>query len=130
MNITKVLSVVCIAAFLCFSESPHAQHKMRSPHSFQKKTIQEHGGLPSPLSLYKRYISKIDGDRCPMYPSCSEYAKEAFLRYGPLVGLVKTADRLIRCGYNLDRYPTIWLNGRYKFIDPLDDHFRRLGNDR
>ena len=34
---------------------------------------------------------------CKYHPSCSEYAAEAFRRYGPLKASAKTAWRLLRC---------------------------------
>lgn len=51
-----------------------------------------------PISLFQRFVSPADGDRCPMYPSCSAYGKNAFTRHGPLMGWILTSDRLLRCG--------------------------------
>lgn len=41
-----------------------------------------------------------------MYPSCSVYAKMAFTDYSFAKAMILTADRLIRCGHDLDYYPT------------------------
>lgn len=35
--------------------------------------------------------------RCRFYPSCSEYGKNAFLRYGFLRGCYLTSGRILRC---------------------------------
>jgi putative component of membrane protein insertase Oxa1/YidC/SpoIIIJ protein YidD len=51
-----------------------------------------------PINLFQRFVSPADGDRCPMYPSCSAYGKNAFTRHGPLMGWILTSDRLLRCG--------------------------------
>jgi len=50
------------------------------------------------LTFYSKHISPVDGDRCPMVPSCSSYANHAFEKHGPLMGWVMTCDRIIRCG--------------------------------
>lgn len=57
------------------------------------------------LFIYQRGASPTKGQRCPMYPSCSEYSRLAVNRYGVLMGVLKTADRLHRCGHDLRTYP-------------------------
>jgi putative membrane protein insertion efficiency factor len=37
------------------------------------------------------------GQHCRFYPSCSQYAIEAFERYGVLRGSWLTAGRILRC---------------------------------
>lgn len=34
---------------------------------------------------------------CVFLPTCSEYTKEAILKYGPLLGVYKGFIRIIRC---------------------------------
>ena len=51
----------------------------------------------APLRLYQALISPALGDRCKFYPSCSEYAVQAIMRFGILRGLVLAAWRLLRC---------------------------------
>ncbi len=70
------------------------------------------------LLFFQIGISPADGDRCPMYPSCSQYAKEAIQRYGVFQGIIVTAERLLRCGRETD-YPLIDFNGRLRYYDPL-----------
>ena len=50
------------------------------------------------LNFYKNHISVVDGNRCPMYPSCSSYASRAFEKHGPVLGWIMSCDRLVRCG--------------------------------
>jgi len=69
--------------------------------------------------FYKKYISTVDGERCPMYPSCSTYSKEAFSKFGFFLGFIMTCDRLTRCGNDLYRYPKITINGREYAYDPI-----------
>ena len=51
----------------------------------------------APLKLYQAVISPALGPRCKFYPSCSEYAVQAIMRFGILRGLVLAAWRLLRC---------------------------------
>ncbi len=50
-----------------------------------------------PLRAYQALISPALGQRCKYYPSCSEYAVQAIMRFGILRGLVLAAWRLLRC---------------------------------
>ncbi|HIE09576.1 MAG TPA: membrane protein insertion efficiency factor YidD [Armatimonadetes bacterium] len=49
------------------------------------------------LELYQRYLSPLKPPMCRFYPSCSEYAKQAFLKYGLLKGGALAIWRLLRC---------------------------------
>jgi putative component of membrane protein insertase Oxa1/YidC/SpoIIIJ protein YidD len=69
----------------------------------------------------QRFISKADGDRCPMYPTCSHYASQAFAREGMLMGWVLTCDRLLRCGRDEKRLAEpIRVQGRKHVYDPVE----------
>jgi hypothetical protein len=49
------------------------------------------------LSCYKRWLSPLLGQRCRFHPSCSDYARVAVARFGPLRGGALAAWRLLRC---------------------------------
>jgi putative membrane protein insertion efficiency factor len=49
------------------------------------------------LDLYRLLISPILGSNCRFYPSCSIYAREAFVLHGIWKGFVLTLRRLGRC---------------------------------
>nr|WP_206064230.1 membrane protein insertion efficiency factor YidD [Oleiagrimonas sp. C23AA] len=49
------------------------------------------------LSVYKRLISPLLGQRCRFHPTCSAYARVAVVRFGPLRGAILAAWRLMRC---------------------------------
>ncbi|HVI54289.1 MAG TPA: membrane protein insertion efficiency factor YidD [Luteibacter sp.] len=70
------------------------------------------------LSLYKRWLSPLLGARCRFHPSCSDYARVAIARFGPVRGSVLGAWRLCRC--------QPFCEGG---LDPVPDHFvlRRCG---
>jgi hypothetical protein len=61
------------------------------------------------LDAYKRWLSPLLGQRCRFYPSCSDYARVAVLRFGALRGSLLTLWRLLRCqplcGGGLDPVP-------------------------
>ena len=49
------------------------------------------------VRVYQRVGSPLIGQGCRFHPTCSQYAIDALTRYGPLVGALKTAGRLLRC---------------------------------
>lgn len=52
----------------------------------------------SAIHTFQTIISPVDGDRCYMLPSCSEYGRQAIEKHGFFMGWVMTCDRLMRCG--------------------------------
>jgi putative membrane protein insertion efficiency factor len=63
----------------------------------------------APIRAYQRAFSPLLGQRCRYYPSCSEYAAQAIMRFGILRGLVLAGWRLLRCNP--------WSHGGF---DPVD----------
>ena len=49
------------------------------------------------IRLYQWTVSPLLGPRCRFYPSCSQYALEALLRFGALRGSWLALRRLARC---------------------------------
>jgi hypothetical protein len=66
-------------------------------------------------------VSRIDGDRCPSYPTCSSYALEALREHGPLLGLVLTAGRLVSEADEAAFSPRIYAGGQWKVYAPVED---------
>lgn len=64
------------------------------------------------INLYKKIISPLFPARCKYYPTCSEYAVEAFKKHGFFKGFVLAVWRIIRCNP--------WSNGG---IDPVPEKF-------
>ena len=69
---------------------------------------------------YQKLISPINQSSCSMYPTCSEYAKEAFRKNNLLTAWLKTSDRLIRCSNDPNKYSIIDINGMLRFKDPVN----------
>ncbi len=49
------------------------------------------------IVAYQRSLSPLLGPTCRFYPSCSQYAKEAVLKHGPLRGVSLGIRRVVRC---------------------------------
>lgn len=49
------------------------------------------------INFYQKFISPIKGKTCVFYPTCSEYSKQAFIKYGFLKGSFLTIRRILRC---------------------------------
>jgi putative component of membrane protein insertase Oxa1/YidC/SpoIIIJ protein YidD len=76
------------------------------------------------LDFYQKYISPIKGgNTCPMYPSCSQYAKILFEQESPQKAFIDICDRLLRCARDRESYPEIALDGRlYSYDMPTGNH--------
>jgi putative membrane protein insertion efficiency factor len=49
------------------------------------------------IRLYQRSLSPLFPSRCRFFPTCSQYALEAFEKYGFFQALAKTTWRILRC---------------------------------
>jgi len=49
------------------------------------------------ITVYQKTISPLKNSCCRFYPCCSDYAKEAVGRYGPLKGAWMSLLRICRC---------------------------------
>ncbi len=74
------------------------------------------------LKIYQNFISPVKGDRCPLYPTCSQYSVEALQKHGPVIGIIMTADRLIHESDEPAFVPYKKVGNRYRFIDPLENN--------
>ncbi len=73
------------------------------------------------LRTYRATVSRVDGDRCPSYPTCSHYAAEAVRRHGPVLGIAMTAGRLLSEADEAAFSPRILVDGGYRVYSPVDD---------
>ena len=49
------------------------------------------------IKLYQKFISPLFLPSCRFHPSCSEYAVQAYTKYGIFKGTIKTVWRILRC---------------------------------
>jgi putative component of membrane protein insertase Oxa1/YidC/SpoIIIJ protein YidD len=86
-------------------------------------------GENTALDFYQRHISPLRGPvRCPMYPSCSQFAKVAFAESAGPAALLETFDRLTRCGQDLNQYRKVWIDGAYYAWDPPEGSYPDAGS--
>jgi putative component of membrane protein insertase Oxa1/YidC/SpoIIIJ protein YidD len=79
--------------------------------------------LQWPIRLYQLTFSRQDLAHCPMFPSCSRFAIQAYEAYDPLQATLMTADRLLRDNPGaLLRYRPVAVGGRVLLADPPEDH--------
>jgi putative membrane protein insertion efficiency factor len=53
--------------------------------------------LVKSIDFYQKYISGLKRPSCVFYPTCSEYAKEAIIKYGAIKGIYLGFVRILRC---------------------------------
>ncbi len=51
----------------------------------------------SAINFYKKYISSSTTKKCKFYPTCSEYSRQAFEKYGFIKGFYLTVIRILKC---------------------------------
>ena len=73
----------------------------------------------SGLRVFSESISRVDGDRCPMYPTCASYSRQAFKKHGFFIGFAMTADRLIHESSEVDYAPRVRVYERMRYYDPV-----------
>ncbi len=65
--------------------------------------------LVAPILFYQKFISPLTPPSCRFTPTCSEYARQALLKYGPVKGLALAVWRILRCnpwgGHGYDPVP-------------------------
>ena len=71
------------------------------------------------LNFFSEYISRVDGDRCPMYPTCASYSRQVIRKHGFFMGIVMTADRLIHEGNEMDYAPLVEAGESVRYYDPV-----------
>ena len=49
------------------------------------------------IDFYQRWISPLKKKSCVFYPTCSEYTKEALIKYGILKGIKLGFFRVLKC---------------------------------
>jgi len=53
--------------------------------------------LVLPIRFYQFAISPLLGPSCRFIPTCSEYARQALMKHGPIKGLYLAIWRILRC---------------------------------
>ncbi len=96
-----------------------ATNTAKQQEAVHKKPSIVAGFFTSMLSFFSNVISPVDGDRCPSYPTCAAYSKQAYEKHGAVLGTLMTVDRLF---HEADAYrfsPTVEVNGVRRLYDPV-----------
>lgn len=78
--------------------------------------------LREAMRFFQTTISRVDGDRCPMYPTCSQYGQEALARHGAIVGLLMIVDRMFHEWSETSTAPQVVVYGVRRFWDPVREN--------
>ncbi len=49
------------------------------------------------ILFYQKFISPLKKPTCRFYPTCSEYSKQAFIKYGFFKGFFLSLTRIFKC---------------------------------
>jgi len=49
------------------------------------------------IRFYQKFISPLKGKTCRFYPTCSDYALDAFKKYGFFKGFFISLKRIFKC---------------------------------
>lgn len=114
--------LILFVLFLIIVPKGFTQNQMKGP--LREKSVhhlENYGeGDNTFFNLYQKWMSPVKGgNRCPMYPSCSQYAKIAFQVLPWYIAYIKVFERLLDCGNELGLYPTILIKGEIRWYDPL-----------
>lgn len=132
-----IAAVVLIIFFVIISVPSRAGSEDFEPWDFDKgmsgalatvkAATNEQKGRAAPASLlvaavkfFRAYISAVDGDRCPMYPTCAAYSIQAFEKHGLIAGYLMTVDRLIHENNEMDYVPIVAVGSGYRYWDPVE----------
>lgn len=89
------------------------------PPSAQRSADETSEPFDRAVRNFQKYISPLDGARCPMYPTCSAYARQALHKHGALLGIFMTVDRLLHEGDPREQQEPLIKWGQQRYFDPL-----------
>ena len=120
---------------LLFGTTPLLAQGMRAPQNYSG-SAHKHTPITNPyrpistvrwffgsaISFFSTVISPVDGSRCPSYPTCAAYGKQAVREEGFFWGVLLIADRLLHEAETDPRTPVIQKYGINRYYDPLDNN--------
>ncbi len=89
---------------------------LKAPSTLSKKGF-DRTSIDDYFNVYRKYISGVRGQSCPMYPSCSVYGQQQFVNSNFGISVFRTFDRLIRCGHDSKNYFLTYTGSSFKFLD-------------
>lgn len=74
------------------------------------------------IDFYRQIISPTSGARCGFSPTCSAFGRQAVQEYGPIQGVMMTADRLTRCNVFKEPGQDYFLLPNNRLFDPVSNN--------
>ncbi len=122
--------ILIVSLVLVTDASARRQDKLQAPWTKKAKIHpltppQQNASTPGIVfdfyvHLFQKYISPVDGDRCQMSPSCSQFCRRCLKKHGGLLGFIMCADRLMRDNSSAHRhYPSLIKKDRLYYYDPI-----------
>ncbi len=128
MKLNTVFTRIALYLIIIISVLSCAHKKIAEPESDHKtapKLDHTYNPATSIIKFYQgplNHLSAVRSGECPMHPTCSEYSRESFQKYGFVVGWVMTMDRLMRCGRDeIKLSPRIYVHGQWQYYDPVEN---------
>ena len=106
-------------------EEPWGKHPQSSPVPKEKPEESLSWGQRvgvGAVGFFRNFISPVDGDRCPSFPSCSQYSQQAIRRHGMIIGWVMTFDRLLHEADEVHLAPRVQAQESYRAYDPIENN--------
>jgi hypothetical protein len=100
-------------------DSPAYRVQLQKETETRRNTSMSSPFFISLLNFFSTVISPVDGDRCPSYPTCAAYSKEAYQKHGALLGTFMTVDRLFHEADESRFSPTVVVYGVGRIYDPV-----------
>lgn len=72
--------------------------------------------------VYKTFVSDLDGDNCPFYPSCSKFFVQAVGKTNILTGLLMFTDRFTRDLNFIKCISQYGFHSNGKLFDPVEKY--------
>jgi hypothetical protein len=100
-------------------DSPLYRELVQQEQETRRNTSMSSPFFISLLNFFSKVISPVDGDRCPSYPTCAAYSKEAYQKHGALIGTLMTVDRLFHEADEPRFSPNVEVHGVVRIYDPV-----------
>lgn len=74
------------------------------------------------LALYRNVLGPVNPGKCPSSPTCSAYCQRSVNLYGPITGVVLTANRLLGEGDEARFSPIVYTDKPRVYSPPERDY--------
>ena len=79
------------------SDTPRPRQRSKMGRALYMMGLPLTWALVLPSLFYQKCMTPFTPPSCRFTPTCSEYARQALLKYGPIKGLLLALWRILRC---------------------------------